>query len=81
MTVIQRKTEVISISLPKDVAQTLEEERRRKSQSRSAFITALINKEKEEERWQRIYKKGAQTARKFKITSVDDIDRILHEKA
>ena len=75
---IGRNTEVISISLPKEVAGRLEKTRRARGQSRSALIASLIDREAEEARWQRIYKKGRETARSFKITSEDDIDRILH---
>jgi len=79
MTNIQRNlTQVISISLPKPVVQKLEKERTARGQSRSAYITSLINQVAEEARWQRIYKKGAETAAKFKITSEEDIDKILH---
>ena len=77
---IQRTTEVISISLPKEIAFRLEEARRRQGQSRSAFIASLINQISEDERWERIYKKGTETAKRFKITSEEDIDRILHAK-
>ena len=66
---IQRTTEVISVSLPKQVAQKLEQARKREGQSRSAFITKLINRIAEDDRWQRIYEKGKQTAKQFKITS------------
>jgi len=76
---ITRNTEVVSISLPKPIVKKLETERRLKGQSRSAFIASLIDQIAEEERWQRIFKKGAQTARTFGITSEEDIDRILHE--
>ena len=76
---IQRTTHVISISMPKKVALKLEKSRTASGQSRSAFISSLIDIASEEQRWQRIYQRGAQTARDFKITSEDDIDRILHE--
>lgn len=76
---IQRTTEVISVSLSKPVAQKLETARKREGQSRSAFIAKLINRLFEEDRWQRLYKIGQKTAKKFKITSEDDIDRLLHE--
>lgn len=79
MKAIKRKTEVISVSLQKQVSEKLERARRIRGQSRSAFIASLINQVFEEERWQKIYKRGEETARKFKITSEDDIDRILHE--
>lgn len=79
MKTITRNTEVISISLPKNVAQKLEMARQVRGQSRSAFIASLVSQLAEEERWQRIYKRGEKTARDLKITSEDDIDRILHE--
>lgn len=79
MKIIQRNTAVISISLPKNVAQTLEKIRKGKGQSRSAFISSLVSQIAEEERWERLYKRGGKTAREFKITSEDDIDKILHE--
>lgn len=77
---IQRKsTDVISVSLPKSIINKMEKTRIIRGQSRSAFIASLIDEGSEEVRWQRIYKKGVQTAAKFKITSEEDINRILHE--
>ena len=76
---IQRTTHVISISLPKKTAQKLEKGRGISGQSRSAFISSLIDQSISDERWQRIYGLGEKTARQFKITSEEDIDRILHE--
>lgn len=75
---IIRTTEVISVSLPKSTAQKLEKERKLKGQSRSAFIASLVEQMTEDQRWQRIYKMGEQTARRMGITSEEDIDRILH---
>lgn len=65
--------------MPKKVVLKLEKSRSLSGQSRSAFISSLIENISEEQRWQRIYQRGAKTARDFKITSEDDIDRILHE--
>ena len=79
MKVIQRTTEVVSVSLPKNVVEKMDWTRRIRGQNRSSFISSLIQQIAEEERWQRIYKKGEKTARRFKITSAEDIDRILHE--
>ena len=76
---IVRNTAVISISIPKTTAEKLERERKDRGQSRSAFITSLIDQVAEDQRWQRLFKKGEETARKFGLTSEDDIDRILHE--
>lgn len=79
MKTIQRNTEVVSISLPKATVNKLEAGRKTRGQSRSAFISALINETVEEQRWQKIYKRGEKSAKQFKITSEDDIDRIIHE--
>lgn len=76
---IRRTTEVISVSLPQNVTQKLERFRKLRGQSRSAFIANLITQLSEDERWRRIYARGEKTAQKLKITSEDDIDRILHD--
>lgn len=78
MTIILRNTEVVSISLPKRIVKDLRMVSKSRGQSRSAFIASLIEKEAENARWEKIYKKGEETAKKFKITSEEDIDRILH---
>ncbi len=65
--------------MPKNAFKKLEKARKRNGQSRSAFIVSLVNQLAEEERWQRIYQRGQLSARQFKITSEEDIDRILHE--
>lgn len=79
MKVIQRTTEVVSVSLPKNVVQKMDGVRKIHGQNRSSFISSLIQQFAEEDRWQRIYQRGEMTARKFKITSEEDISRILHE--
>lgn len=76
---IQRNTQVISISMPQEVVVKMEKNRSLSKQSRSAFISSLISNSFNEQRWQRIYQMGTKTAQEFKITSEDDIDRILHE--
>lgn len=76
---IVRNTEVVSISLPKPIARKLDRERIVHGQSRSAFIASLIDQAFEDQRWQRIYKLGEKTAKKYGITSEEDVDRILHE--
>ncbi len=75
---IKRKTKVVSVSLPPKTAIKLERASRAYGQSRSAFVAALIEKEAEDRRWQRIYRRGQETAGNFRITSEDDVDRIIH---
>ncbi len=79
MKTIQRNTEVVSVSLSKETARKLDSLSENRGQSKSALVASLIDKWDEEDRWQKIYQKGAKTAKKFKITSEEDIERILHE--
>ena len=76
---IKRTTHVISVSLSKKTVNNMEQTRKFSAQSRSSFVASLIDKATEESRWDRIYKNGAKTARDFKVTSEEDIDKILHE--
>ena len=78
---IQRNTEVVSVSLPKATAQKLEKLVKLRDQSKSSLISSLIDQFGEEDRWQRLYKLGEKTARKLKVTSEEDVDRILHENS
>lgn len=75
---IVRNTEVISVSLPQTTARMLELARKREGRTRSSFIKTLLDRYLEDSRWERIYKRGQETARRFNINSEDDIDRILH---
>lgn len=79
MTII-RNTAVISVSLPKKVFQKVEEARREEGETRSNFIRNLIERYTEDLRWERIYRRGAKTARKFDIKNESDIDKILHAR-
>lgn len=79
MTQIKRKSQVVSISLPKQTIRILEEERNKTKQTRSSYIAYLIEKERNDREWEQILTWGKETAKKFKVTSEDDIDRILHE--
>lgn len=65
--------------MPQEMVVKMEKNRSLSKQSRSAFISSLISDASNEQRWKRIYQMGTKTARDFKITSEDDIDRILHE--
>lgn len=81
MTKIVRKTEVVSISLPKSIARALDEISSKRRQSRSSFIASLIEKESEDTRWKLILEEGRKIGKKFNIKSEEDIDRILHESS
>jgi metal-responsive CopG/Arc/MetJ family transcriptional regulator len=78
MTQITRNTQVVSVSFPKGTVEKLDSARKTRSQTRSAFLKFLLDKEVEDQRWEKIFKTGEKTKRKMKITSEADIDRILH---
>lgn len=75
---IVRKTEVVSISLPKEVATMLQTYSKVKNQTKSAYLSFLIKKDANDAEWEELYRMGARTAKKFRINSEDDIDRIIH---
>lgn len=78
MKIIRKSTSVISASLPQTTISKMERVRTEEGISKSSFIKKAIESYAEDERWNKIYKKGTQTAKKFKITSEEDIDKILH---
>lgn len=78
MKILRQTTEVISVSLPQRTLRKMEEARKRKGETRSNFIRNLLERYLEDIRWERIYKRGEKTARKFNIKSEEDVDRILH---
>lgn len=80
MKTIQRnKTEVISVSLPKNVIGKLNELQESEGRTRSGLITWLIKKYEQDKVWREIYAEGGKTAKRLNITSEEDVDRILHE--
>lgn len=74
---ISRTTQVISISLPVQTVEKLEMSRKAEGASRSAFISHLIEQQAQNNLWEKIYRKGQETAKAFSITSEEDIEQIL----
>jgi len=79
MTKTKRNTAVVSLSLKPASLEKLDWISREKGLSRSSVVEQLVNQQLSNEVWNEIYRKGQETARRYKITSEDDIDRILHE--
>lgn len=76
--IITRKTAVVSVSLANDTAFLLDQITKSRNQTKSAYISWLIKNDAESKRWKDIYEQGAKSAKKFNITSEEDIDKILH---
>ena len=74
-----RTSKVVSVSLEPADFVLLEKLRKQKRKSRSELVKDMLGKYREDERWARIYKLGRETARKFKITSEEDVLRIIDD--
>lgn len=74
---IKRNTQVVSISLSPALANRIDQDRKRSEMSRSAYLRVLVEKQLEDQRWERLYRLGEETAIKMGITSEADVERIL----
>lgn len=74
---ITRTTTVVSVSLPPTLVEQLDALRKSAKTSRSSIVASLIERYTMEKQWNQIRRWGEETARKFSITSEDDIARIL----
>ena len=74
---IKRKTKVVSISLDPDTLAVLDRLRRNTRQTRSAFFSSLVERYTWDEEWAYLRKVGEKTAKKLKITSEEDVYRIM----
>lgn len=75
---IKRNTQVVSISLSPALASRIDQDRKRNEMSRSAYLRVLVEKQLEDQRWERLYKLGEETAVRMGITSEADVERILN---
>lgn len=74
---ITRTTTVVSVSLPPTLVEKLDALRKKAGTSRSSIIASLIERYAMEKQWNQLRRWGEETAKKFRITSEDDIARIL----
>lgn len=74
---ITRTTTVVSVSLPPPLVRQLDALRKKSGTSRSSIVASLIERYAMEKQWNEIRRWGEETAQKFRITSEDDIARIL----
>ena len=74
---ISRTTTVVSVSLPPPLVRQLDMLRKKAGTSRSSIVASLIERYAMEKQWNKIRRWGEETAHQFRITSEDDIARIL----
>lgn len=74
---ISRKTAVVSLSLDPTILAKLDSLRKKTGQTRSSFFSTLVEKYDWDEQWTYLRKIGEKTAKRFKITSEEDVYRMM----
>lgn len=74
---IRRKTKVVSFSFDPEVILILDKLRQKTGQTRSAYVASLIENYSVKKEWEQIKEWGEETARKFKVTSEEDVYKLL----
>lgn len=74
---IKRNTKVVSVSLDPVTLALLDKLRKNTKQTRSSFFAFMLNKYAWDQEWAYLRKVGEETAKKFNITSEEDVYRIM----
>ncbi len=74
-----RKTKIITVSLPPDVADEIDRLVAAENRTRSELVREAFSQYVTYGRWWRIRRWGEESARELGIRTEADIDRILHE--
>ena len=75
-----RKTKILTLSLPKSFFKKIKKILKEENLTQSEFFReALRMYLKEKEKWRLIREKGKLSAKKFKIKTEEDIERIIDE--
>ena len=73
-----RTTTTITFSLPREMADWVEEVVKREGCSRSELLREALYRYKEENEWQQLLRYGEQRSRELKITP-EDVSRLVDE--
>jgi predicted transcriptional regulator len=74
------ETKIVSVSLPKDIYEQMEEFANMMKASESDIMSeARKQYMASEKRWQHIRRRGEETAKAFGIKNEDDVDKIIHD--
>ncbi|MEA2015520.1 MAG: ribbon-helix-helix protein, CopG family [Actinomycetota bacterium] len=77
---MDRKTKVISISLPEEMAEELEDLSKAKGRTKTDLIKEMFKTYNEltaEKEWSELFKSGRETAKNFKIKNDEDLYNYL----
>src|SRR5512135_2727327 len=77
-----RTTKTLTVSLPPAVFEEIGRLARLEHKTKSELFRDMVRvyeDQLDEERWQRVRRLGRATARKYRITSAKDIEKLIHE--
>ena len=80
---MSRKTKVLSLSVPPEMARELDNMARTEEKSRSELFKDMFKTYKEslaEKEWRELFSFGKETAKKFKIKDEEELFKILDEE-
>lgn len=77
-----RTTRTLTVSLPPQIYEEIERLAKLERKTKSELFRDMVRVYEEhldEERWKRLKRLGRATARKYRVTSEEDIERLVHE--
>ena len=77
-----RTTKTLTVSLPPQIYEEIEKLAKLESKTKSELFRDMVRVYEDyldEKRWNRLKRLGRATARKYKITSEKDIEKLVHE--
>lgn len=79
---MSRITKTLTISLPPQLYEEVDRLAKQERKTKSEFFRDVIRVYMDyldEKRWRRLRRLGKETAKRFNITSEEDIERLVHE--
>ncbi len=73
------KVKVMSLSLPREMAEEIEERARKEGKMKSEFLREAIRQYLEREKWQELQKEFSLRAQTLGINTEEDIEKIIDE--
>ncbi len=77
-----RNTKTLTVSLPPQIYEEIERLARLERKTKSELfrdMVKLYEDHLDEERWKRLRRLGRATARKYRVSSEQDIEKLVHE--
>lgn len=77
-----RTTKTLTVSLPPAVFEEITRIAKLERKTKSELFRDMVRVYEDhldEERWQRLRRLGRATARKYRVTSTEDIEKLIHE--